>query len=226
VSGPGRRRHERPHYPAAYDPRVSGRASDKAGAGQRVPTLRAEQRDLTRRRLRDAALEVFERRGYAAATIDEIAVAAGASRATFYLHFKSKADVIRELVQTMPERDGIWDALSRLQQPSREEVGAWLRQVVELYDARRAYFLAVEQAITVEPELTEGYYRLVDGYVDQAAEALHEDVDDARVHALLLWVQLSRFCFLWRVRGMELDEERAIAYLTDIWHDALTVKAL
>ena len=191
-------------------------------AGRRPPTLREEQRQLTRRRLREAALEVFARDGYAAATIDEVAATAGSSRATFYLHFKSKADVIRALVETMPERDRIWDALGALKDPSREQVEAWLREVVALYDAQRSYFAVVEQAVAVEPELTEGYYRLVDGYVDIAAAALHEDAADARLHAMLLWVQLSRFLFLWRVRGMDLDEARTMTLLTDIWHGALT----
>jgi AcrR family transcriptional regulator len=190
-------------------------------AGRRTTSLREEQRQFTRRRLRDAALEVFAERGYATATIDEIAMAAGASRATFYLHFKSKVEVIRELIESMTDREQIWQSLSELKQPTREQVEAWLREVVALYDAQRSYFLVVEQAVAVEPDLTEGYYRLVDRYVDIAAEALHEDAADARLHAMLLWIQLTRFLFLWRVRGMELDEAQTMTLLTDIWHAAL-----
>ena len=191
---------------------------------RRAPTLRDEQRALTRRRLKEAALEVIARDGYPSATIDQIAATAGASRATFYLHFKSKADLIRELVETVPDRDRehIWDGLSRLRDPDPDTVRAWLDEVIALYDAQRLYFLAVEQAVAVEPELTEDYYRQVDRYLDQAAGAFHEDVEDVRVHLLLLWVQLTRLCFLWRVRGMELDEERTMQHLTRIWHDALT----
>ena len=189
------------------------------------PSLRDEQRRFTRERLREAALEVFERRGYASATVDEIAVAAGASRATFYLHFRSKADLIRSLIDTMTEREHIWEAFGRLKDPTREEVEGWLREVVALYDSHRAYFLAVEQAVAVEPELTEGYYRQSDRYVDIAAEALHLDADGARLQAMLLWVQLSRFCFLWRVRGIEVDERRTLSMLTDVWHAALTSHA-
>jgi AcrR family transcriptional regulator len=188
------------------------------------PSLREEQRQLTRARLREAALDVIARDGYGAATIDEIALAAGTSRATFYLHFKSKADIIRELVQTFPNRDRIWERLGQLQNPTREQVAEWLGEVVAMYDDQRRYFLAVEQAVAVESELTEGYYRQVETYIDDAAAALHEEPAEARLHAMLLWVQLSRFCFLWRVRGMELDEQRTMALLTDIWHDALTAR--
>jgi AcrR family transcriptional regulator len=201
--------------------RVTGQGSS---SGRRTSSLRDEQRQFTRRRLRDAALEVFARDGYAAATIDEVAATAGASRATFYLHFKSKADVVRELIEAMTDREQIWESLGKLDQPSREAVEAWLREVVALYDAQRSYFLVIEQAVAVEPDLTEHYYRLVDRYVDIAADALHEDVADARLHAMLLWIQLTRFLFVWRVRGMALDEAKTMALLTDIWHDALTAR--
>src|SRR5678816_2464768 len=55
---------------------------------------RDEQKRLTRRRLIEGALAAFEQKGYAATTIDDIVAEANASRATFYLHFKSKADVV------------------------------------------------------------------------------------------------------------------------------------
>ena len=53
---------------------------------------------MTRRLLLDKGLELFGTKGYAATTIDDIAVAAGTTRATFYLHFPSKADLVRSLV--------------------------------------------------------------------------------------------------------------------------------
>ena len=53
-------------------------------------SLRQEHRDATRRRIVAAARKVFVKKGYAKATIDEIIVAAGVSRATLYLHFDSK----------------------------------------------------------------------------------------------------------------------------------------
>ena len=174
----------------------------KPPRGTKDGSLRDDQRAFTHQRLREAALQVIEHTGYPGATIDEIAAAAGASRATFYLHFKSKADLIRELVETMPDRQHVWDELGAMRDPSAAEVRAWLDGVVAMYDTHRLYFLAVEQAVAVEPELTEDYYRQVDHYLDTAAAALHEEVEDARLHLMLLWVQLSRFCFLWRVRGI------------------------
>jgi hypothetical protein len=48
--------------------------------------LRAAQKRMTRELLLAQALELFESKGYAATTVDDIAAAAGTTRQTFYLH--------------------------------------------------------------------------------------------------------------------------------------------
>jgi AcrR family transcriptional regulator len=58
--------------------------------------LSAEQR---RAAILDAALEVFAGRGYHASSIDDIASAAGISKALIYEHFRSKEDLHLELLQ-------------------------------------------------------------------------------------------------------------------------------
>ncbi|WCI07753.1 helix-turn-helix domain containing protein [Arthrobacter sp. OVS8] len=52
-----------------------------------MSSLREAQKQLTRDMIVDRALELFTEKGYAATTIDEIAVAAGTTRATFYAHY-------------------------------------------------------------------------------------------------------------------------------------------
>jgi AcrR family transcriptional regulator len=48
----------------------------------------------TAQRLREAAFELFDRHGYDATTVDEIADLAGVGRSTFFRIFRSKEDVI------------------------------------------------------------------------------------------------------------------------------------
>lgn len=48
----------------------------------------------SRRRLQDAALQLFAARGYAATTVDEIAARAGVSQRTFFRHFRDKEEVL------------------------------------------------------------------------------------------------------------------------------------
>ncbi|MHB8878343.1 MAG: TetR/AcrR family transcriptional regulator [Myxococcaceae bacterium] len=60
---------------------------------------RDRQRELTRRRVYEAAVEVFRRDGVAACRIDDIAKLAGVSRGTFYFHYPAKHDVLVQLLR-------------------------------------------------------------------------------------------------------------------------------
>ena len=65
-----------------------------AGAdGHGVPSLAAEKRQLTERRIRRAAMEVMALRGFAA-TVDEIAASAGVSSRTIYRYFATHDQLI------------------------------------------------------------------------------------------------------------------------------------
>ena len=61
-----------------------------------MANLRVAQKEQTRQRLLDTALELFESKGYAATTIDDIAAAAGTTRVTFYAHFPSRRAIMEE----------------------------------------------------------------------------------------------------------------------------------
>jgi AcrR family transcriptional regulator len=58
------------------------------------PTLQHRKRELVRDEIARAAWQLFDERGYEAATVDEIARAAGVSRRTFFRYFGSKEDVV------------------------------------------------------------------------------------------------------------------------------------
>lgn len=55
---------------------------------------RDRQKEETRRKVFEAALEVFRRDGVQACRIDDIVKLAGVSRGTFYFHFPTKEDVL------------------------------------------------------------------------------------------------------------------------------------
>lgn len=54
---------------------------------------RAEQREHTRTALLDAAAEVFDERGFASASVDDIARRAGFTRGAFYSNFTDKTEL-------------------------------------------------------------------------------------------------------------------------------------
>lgn len=75
-------------------------------------STRQRQREQTRRRLYECALEVFRRDGVNACRIDDIATAAGVSRGSFYFHFPTKEQVLLERMRET--EDIICDAIEAL----------------------------------------------------------------------------------------------------------------
>jgi AcrR family transcriptional regulator len=66
---------------------------------------RQESRQRTRERLLAAAVEVFSRQGYHAASVDEIAEAAGFSKGAVYSNFASKEDLFLALLDQRFEQE-------------------------------------------------------------------------------------------------------------------------
>jgi len=58
-----------------------------------VDRIRRPTREVVRRRLLDAALEVFAERGFDTANLDQVAAAAGLSKGAIYSNFTSKDDL-------------------------------------------------------------------------------------------------------------------------------------
>lgn len=71
-------------------------ADDITGGRQSPPSgdRRARQREHTRRRILDAALELFSARGYAGTSMDDIADRADVARRTLFNHFPAKKAIL------------------------------------------------------------------------------------------------------------------------------------
>jgi TetR/AcrR family acrAB operon transcriptional repressor len=63
-----------------------------------------EEAAVTRATVLKAALTVFSAKGYAAATLDDVATAAKVTRGAIYWHFKGKADLYNMLVEELSAR--------------------------------------------------------------------------------------------------------------------------
>src|SRR5919202_5337160 len=128
------------------------------------PTSRPTRKRLSaedrRQAILDAALEVFSRRGYNGASIDEIAQAAGISKALIYEHFPSKKDLHVSLLERH-----VQDIFMRLAQTAdtdepgegrlRGGVDAFFEWVETHKEAFRLLFRD-----TFEPEVAEALNRL------------------------------------------------------------------
>jgi AcrR family transcriptional regulator len=68
-----------------------------------APSLADRKRQLVVDELTEAALQTLAIKGFDATTVDEIAVAAGVSRRTFFRYFASKEDVVVQLLASIGE---------------------------------------------------------------------------------------------------------------------------
>jgi AcrR family transcriptional regulator len=88
------------------------------------------------RRLLDAGLRVFAKRGYHSARVDDIVRAARTSHGTFYLYFANKEDLLRALaVECAHELTELSDRIGPItpDDEGREQLGAFLAQFLETY---------------------------------------------------------------------------------------------
>lgn len=58
--------------------------------------LRKEKAILTKTKVFETAIELIKERGYDSVTISQICEKAGVAKGTFYVHYKSKEDIIKE----------------------------------------------------------------------------------------------------------------------------------
>lgn len=109
---------------------------------------RREQRRLdTRRRLLDAAEQVFSEKGYEESTVLDITDAADVSKRTFYLHFTDKEAVIEALAMKRFEelRDLVLaekDYAAKAEGPARDHM-MWLAQTVFEYAAENTQLMRI-----------------------------------------------------------------------------------
>jgi AcrR family transcriptional regulator len=95
------------------------------------PSLAQEQQQLTRDRIREAAMEVVARRGFGA-TVDEIAQTSGVSPRTIFRHYASHDDLIAATVLDMFEASGAYPiaGLPRLV----DDLDGWIEGLPRLVD--------------------------------------------------------------------------------------------
>src|SRR4051794_12444311 len=136
----------------------------------------------TRRRLLDAAEQVFGAYGYHDASIVKLAEIAGVAAGTFYLYFESKKAVFDELVRDLNRRvrhamkEGSSRGGTRLEQ---ELLG--FEEYFRFTAEHPALYRIIRQAEFVSPEMLQYHYeRLSTGYV----EALKAAVDSGEIQPL------------------------------------------
>ena len=125
------------------------------------PTTRAERARLTRRRIIDAAAELFVERGYGATMLDQVAERAGVAVQTVYFHFGNKSTLLKRALDVAAVGDD--EPVELLERPWLDGIKAEPdpRRMIELWVAnsrsimeRVAPILAVVRgSVGADPDL-------------------------------------------------------------------------
>ncbi|WP_228538702.1 TetR/AcrR family transcriptional regulator [Nocardia sp. XZ_19_385] len=192
-------------------------------------SLRDEQKLQTRAKLIEGAKALFSGQGYASVRVDDIAAAVGCSRATFYLHFTGKLDILRAVAEqsTAPSALHFYEDLDRvLDTGSRAEFVAWMTRAIEWFQEYKDLLPAWDEATALEPEFREiakqGILALPNAMTSYLARWPADRKDEARLRVELLVAQLERFFTRWAMQGtIDVTAAQAAEVLTDIWFPAL-----
>jgi AcrR family transcriptional regulator len=153
---------------------------------RRTLTARGER---TRRKLLEAAEQVFAVLGYHDASIVKITEAAGVGQGTFYLYFTSKKAVFDEVVLDLNARvrHAMTEASAGGRTRAERELlgfGAFFRFTAE----HPALYRIVRQAEFVSPETLQLHYeRLTEGYVQGLRAAMDAGEVEAGDPEVLAW---------------------------------------
>ncbi|MFD2469028.1 TetR/AcrR family transcriptional regulator [Amycolatopsis silviterrae] len=188
---------------------------------------RQTRRDQTRSRLADAAVDCFSLTGYVATSIEDITAAAGTTRATFYRHFRSKADVLMEVLRHLDEEyEPVYLALFELaERPSRERISRWLDDTLRVWERTRVASAAVTEAALLDDTVRERQQTSFERDIELLAAALQKGgcwtEPQAKVRAALLFGQLQQMFLRWSSHGWDLDRDETAVVLARMWSAAL-----
>jgi AcrR family transcriptional regulator len=187
-------------------------------------TVREELREVTRQRLLVAAEEIFQRDGYSGTTVGSIATSANVSRATFYLHFTDKSDVLMTLMRAnLAETPDYWREVdAALVSGDRSALRASLRNTLNWYEQHSNILRPVREAMAANRHLAQKVDGNFAGFADEMSGYLArvppQERDRAHLRLQLLMIQLDQLAYRIVVLGQEsIDREQMLDEVTDIW---------
>src|SRR5579872_5423142 len=174
-----------------------------------------------RQQILSVAREVFARRGYHAAKIDEIVAAAGIARGTFYLYFEDKRAIFEEIVDRTIARLGLAivrvdpnDAARTVADQVRDNI---LRIVRILLEDRATTKILLSDALGVDPAFDQKLLSFYDEMSSMLERSLRDGQDlgvvaagDVRLMSWLLMGALKEALFQIVQRGAEYDEDKLV----------------
>jgi AcrR family transcriptional regulator len=200
---------------------MNARAAQVAGLNE----FARRQKEESRRRLIEAAERMFDRAGYIAPSVDDIAREAGVSRQTLYRHYDGKLAIAMEFFErhnniSLP----LWLKIGDIDYTDPAVIAAWITELFEFNAARRLSLRTFVEMGVAEPEFRERIKALIPSIVATlgdkipALAAARGDGPVARrrwVDAWLFFYHLREQCSMNATGFMSTDRAHVIAAFTD-----------
>jgi AcrR family transcriptional regulator len=203
-----------------------GAVTSIAGEPASKRALRSQGRK-TMRKLLDAAMVVFARRGYHAARVDDIVKVARTSHGTFYLYFSNKEDLLRALVSEAAEVvSALDDALGPVGPGPEgwEELRDWMESFSTAWQRYAPVLRAWTDLLMSDPELNAQAQAAAGGVAStlarRIAQAGPQEGIDPNTAAEAVVAMVDRFHYLRQFAGEPVDAS-ALNTLTTMVHRAL-----
>jgi AcrR family transcriptional regulator len=206
---------------------MKGREAQVAGLNE----FARQQKEESRRRLVEAAERVFNRAGYIATSVDDIAQEAGVSRQTFYRHYDGKLAIAMEYFER--ENDvslPLWLSIGELDYTDPAVVIGWITMLFDLTEAKRYSQRTFVEMGTVEPHFIDRVKELIPFTIDRLGDkipafaAARGKGPTARrrwVNAWLFFYHLREQCSMNATGFMSTDRRHVIDAFTDGFLDML-----
>jgi len=154
--------------------------------------------DKTERRqqILNHARDVFAKRGYHAAKIDDIVAAAGVARGTFYLYFEDKRGIFEEIVDRVLARIGMTIQTVDPHDPNRtvaDQVRENIRRIVGiLLEDRATTKIFLSDAVGVDPL----FDRKLQSFYDELATLLQSSLEDGQALGIVVEGDAQLYSYL------------------------------
>jgi AcrR family transcriptional regulator len=172
------------------------------------------------------ARDVFAKRGYHAAKIDDIVAAAGVARGTFYLYFEDKRAIFEEIVDRTFARLGMAIMRVDTDDPARSvaaQIEENIRRIVHaLLEDPATTKILLSDAVGLDP----AFDRKLISFYEEVGKLLESSLadgqergivcpGDARVFSILTLGALKEMMYQVVMRGLEYPEEKIISQIFD-----------
>jgi AcrR family transcriptional regulator len=195
------------------------------GAPSRTRELRKQGRE-TLRKLCEAAIVVFDERGYNAARVDDIVRQAKTSHGTFYLYFSNKEDLFQALVSGVTEemRELAADLPSvKSNKAGYDQLRSWIGRFYDLYAHYHPVIRAWTELNAQNTDMARKGAYVLRGFIDQLVLRVRETdpESDPRTAALAMVSMVERATFYAIIGLVRVDRDELVDNLASILHAGL-----